>query len=175
MNAQNASTLHVTSCPFENYGFMIWTDESGDADYFRIEVRELNWESGDTLNSIVKRFEIWDKCYAKVPNAYLRAPDPFKQYQLVLSGFDSNHNPVAEVQAKLDGPSATKDCFWDCESSEFAYRIQQYDIPQGGWSFRFEKAFQTEDEELHVKIPYFRWFSPTQFTTHTSSGNYGVK
>lgn len=171
LSAQNQNSLHITSSPFENYGFITWVDENEEADYFRLEVHELNWESGDTLSSIAKRFEIWDRCFAKVPNAYLGEPDPYTQYRLVLRGFDSNHNPIPNVQARLDGPPATKGCYWDCESSDFAYRIQQYDNPNGGWNYRIEMAYETEDEDLNLKIPYLRWFSNTEFNEHIGLNN----
>ena len=169
LSAQNQHGLHITSSPFENYGFITWVDENEEADYFRLEVHELNWESNDTLSSVVLRWEIWDKCYTKVPNKYLKDPEPYKSYKIVIQGFNSNHNPLPEIQATIDGPPAKKTCYWDCESSDFAYRIQAYDNPNGGWNYRFERAYQTEDEELNLRIPYFRWFSPAQFNTHTSN------
>jgi hypothetical protein len=121
----------------------------------------------NTLESI----EIWDKCFAKIADTYLGEPAPYKQMRFLLQGYDSNHNPIPMLTAKGDGQPATKGCFWDCESSDFAYRIQQYDSPNGGWNYRIDRAYETEDEELNVRIPYFRWFSPYLFNTHTHDDN----
>lgn len=159
--------MHITSNPLENYGFITWEADNENVAYYRLEIQELDWESGDTIVDIVERSEIWDKCFAKIADAYLREPEPYRQFRFQLEGFDSSHNPIPTLKTYGDGEPATKGCFWECESSNFAYRIQQYDAPQGGWNYRFAEAYETENEDLSVRIPYFRWFSPAQFDTHT--------
>ena len=158
--------MRITSNPLENYGFITWEATDENVAYYRLEIQELDWETGDTLASALERFEIWDKCFAKIPDIYLGEPAAYRQFRFQLEGYDSSHNPIPTMKTWGDGQPATKGCYWDCESSNFAYRIQQYDAPQGGWNYRMEFAYETEDEELSVKIPYFRWFSVSEFNSH---------
>lgn len=116
LHAQTQSTFQITNSSFENYGFVTWNTVDTSVRYVHLEIHELNWQSGDTPTSVAERFEIWDKCYAKVPNAYLAAPPAYKQYKMVLKGYDHAHNPLPDVAA-ISSPPATKGCFWDCESS----------------------------------------------------------
>lgn len=158
--------MRITSNPLENYGFTTWEADDDNVAYYRLEIQELDWEGGDTIINTLERIEIWDKCFVKIADDYLTEPAPYRQFGFLLQGYDSNHNSMPTVMAADDGPPATKGCYWECESSDFAYRIQQYDNPNGGWNYRFEQAYETFDEELSMAIPYFRWFSTADFNIH---------
>lgn len=170
---KSQAALTLVGEPLSNYGFVIWTG-GDDAEYHRLTVYEVHWDMDDTLNvAIAERFEIWDKNYAKVPDRYLGFEENAKSFYFELQGFDQSHNPVGGSNGLVygdlgDGKNGTKTCHWDCESSQYALRIQAYNMTFGENNYRVERAYEYENEELNVRIPYFQWFSPQEFNEHTT-------
>jgi len=172
-------TLNEIGSPKENYGFLIWEDDNEDIAYYRATIHKTTITATDTTTEIAHRSEVWDRSFLKIPHMYTSRDEASSgvTYQVELTGFDDSHNQVNDETFVNDllagGGGGQLGCYWDCVSSEYAYRIQQYISAQGFKNYGLSQAYEIWDDDLNVQVPYYQYFGAPDFFNHVLEGSGG--
>lgn len=186
-NVQNTvyaqTTTRLIGNPDNSHGYLVWATDTAIVKYHRYEIYKNPFSHDDTTTTIISRGEVWGKNYLLMPYEYFRpeAKDS-AHYTFKLIGVDSNHDDVPEdnIRGPVGGVGHMM-CWVECHSSDYAYRIAQFQVAGSGpnnipngydFSYSLQMAYASEEEGNQVY--HYRYFSEQEFSWYTGIGQAGA-
>lgn len=167
-SSNGQKSLELTGTPEDSFGYLIWKNNDANIAYNRFEIQQTIVSSTDTISRVISQGEIWRQNHLFVPMEYYSNQESDTSYQVKLYAVGSDHvdNPDHIEFAQIGG-TGEKDCFWECVSSTYAFRIQQYNTPNAMHNYRLEST--TPFGSLAPPY-YYEWMDPA-FYVGTFRGN----
>ena len=137
------SHLKIIGTPAENFGYLKWQNDDPNVEYHRYEIKRQIITSSDTTSVTVSRGEIWRDNYLWIPVDYWSKQAADTVYSIHLKAVDASHEDLDHEIVNAAGPNTglgQVDCFWECVSSTYAFKIQQYNTPHGTYNYRLEST-----------------------------------
>lgn len=160
-------SIELLGEPEENYGYLIWKGDTSQIEYYRYTISErIHTPSGIQLNTL-ERGEVWNRTFLYInPIYWSKFELNGTEYALQIQGVDNNglDIPGEDLEICSGCPAFVPDCFWECVSSDYAYRLQMFEGTGGTNNYRLEMARQTDLDG--VSVPYYEWFNTSDFNNY---------
>ncbi|MFO0360281.1 MAG: hypothetical protein ACK500_00525, partial [Flavobacteriales bacterium] len=169
----SVSAQSISHYPKDNYGYLVM-QSSPSTDYWSIQVIKRKYFNGTASDEVVKKYELWDTHFLKLPNEYF-VDIADHEYLLEV-------NAVSQSQGILfsqgpfsvigDGTPFLPALRWVCNGTDYAWAIQQYVHPSGvGCRYQLESTADYVDAD-GLGIPFYRYMSNTEFLSAVISDEF---
>jgi hypothetical protein len=156
LNAQES--LKFLGTPENSFGYYIWQNDDPAAMYHRYEIERTIKNTTDTLTIIIERGEIWRENHLFFPLEYYNEAVSDTSFEFSIYAVDENHQDIPdEYVTGQPGGSGEVDCFWECVSSTYAFKIQQFNTPNGNHNYRL---MATTPFGSFAPPYYYEWVDP---------------
>lgn len=164
------TTTKIVGHPENSHGFLIWETDTTKVMFHKYEFHKVTFTPTDTTDMILSIGEVWRRGYLEVPDEYVNPADAESaSYYVNLIGVDHSFNELPDemVMGPIGGGGVPQ-CYWECVSSNYAYRIQQTNTNDGASSYKLWKAYEFEQDG--EQTPFYRYFSLSEFFHYTGHG-----
>lgn len=173
----------IKGSPLSNHGYLILDETAAPSvEFYQVSIISKTYSPSDPLGyteSILKKYEIWDSNFLKIDKAFWDL-EQNNSYNIVhVEAYDSNGEMISEEDEVLEygmgddrhlegGPTHFRADYWDCVSSNYAYRIQQWrsvELPSIGY-YSLLPVQQYQDDG--TEIPYYQYFDEVGVNIYTN-------
>jgi hypothetical protein len=169
----SVSSQSISHYPKDNYGYLVM-QSSPSTDYWSIQVIKRKYFNGTASDEVVKKYELWDTHFMKLPNEYF-VDIADHEYLLEVHAVSQSQGVLfsqGPFSVIGDGTPFLPALRWVCNGTDYAWAIQQYVHPSGvGCRYRLESTAAAVDA-FGTGIPYYRYMTTQQFIDAIGSSSF---
>ncbi len=166
INLQAQTTTTVIGTPDDSFGYLIWTTDTSKVKFYKYEFTKTDFLDDDYNELILDRGEIWRQNHILVPYEYFKPSDGDRfGYSYRLTAVDHHNKDLPDIAMGPVGGMGYDVCYWQCHSKDWAFRINQKNMPNGTKNYTLKMAYDIEEEGY--KVPFYRYFSSSEFQAYT--------